>query len=58
MRARRLDLRAATLAVLALGAMGAVAVAADPVLPLSDEDAREIAANLGPGVVGKALESK
>jgi hypothetical protein len=46
---------AAALAVLTLGAMRAVAVAADPVLTLSAEDAREIAANLGPDVVGRAL---
>src|SRR5262245_32487271 len=43
------------IAFLALIAMRGMAVAADPVLPLPDEDERAIAANLGPGVVGKAL---
>ena len=45
----------AALVILTLGAMPAVAIAADPVLTLSAEDAREIATNLGPDVVGKAL---
>jgi len=47
--------RVALLALLALLMTRAPAIADDPVMPLPDEDARDIAANLGAGVVGKAL---
>ena len=52
---RRFDPRAAASALLTLAVVCADLAVADPVLPLPADDAREIAKNLGDGVVGKPL---